>query len=86
MKNALVRVFFEPIWSIVVLPLFFMSTAFWDFARFLVGSPDLQESAKKGKRSPKSKEEPRNHHFRQRLQKGMEHSRQEMSKLEPEFL
>jgi hypothetical protein len=35
-----------------VLPLFFMSTVVWDFARFLVESPDLQESDKKGKRSP----------------------------------
>jgi hypothetical protein len=35
---------------------------------------------------PKSKEEPRNHHFKQKLQKEMEHSKQEISKLEPEFL
>jgi hypothetical protein len=49
MKNALARVLFEPIWSIIVLPLFFMSTVVWDFARFLVESPDLQESVKKRK-------------------------------------
>jgi hypothetical protein len=52
MKNVLVRALFEPIWSIIVLPLFFMSTVVWDFARFLVESTDLQESVKKGKRSP----------------------------------
>jgi hypothetical protein len=49
MKNALVRALFEPIWSIIVLPLFFMSTVVWDFARFLLESPDLQESVKKWK-------------------------------------
>jgi cytochrome b subunit of formate dehydrogenase len=49
MKNALVRVLFEPIWSIIVLPLFFMSTVVWYFARFLVESPDLQESVKRRK-------------------------------------
>jgi hypothetical protein len=49
MKNALVRALFEPIWSIIVLPLFFMSTVVWDFARFLVESSDLQESVKKRK-------------------------------------
>jgi hypothetical protein len=49
MKNALVRDLFEPIWSIIVLPLFFMSTAVWDFARFLVGLSDLQESVTKRK-------------------------------------
>jgi ABC-type polysaccharide/polyol phosphate export permease len=49
MKNALVRALFEPIWSIIVLPLFFMSTVVWDFARLLVESPDLQESVKKRK-------------------------------------
>jgi hypothetical protein len=35
---------------------------------------------------PKRKEEPRNHHFKQKLQKEMEHSKQEISKFEPEFL
>jgi hypothetical protein len=49
MNNALVRVLFEPIWSIIVLPLFLMSTVVWDFARFLVESPELQESVKKRK-------------------------------------
>jgi hypothetical protein len=49
MKNALVRALFEPIWSIIVLPLFFMSTVVWDFARFLVESSDLQESVTKSK-------------------------------------
>jgi hypothetical protein len=49
MKNALVRALFEPIWSIIVLPLFFMSTVVWDFARFLVESSDLQESVTKMK-------------------------------------
>jgi hypothetical protein len=32
-----------------VLPLFFISTVVWDFARFLVESPDLQESVKNRK-------------------------------------
>jgi hypothetical protein len=41
--------FFEPIWSFILLPLFFMTTVVWDFARFLVESPDLQDSAKKRK-------------------------------------
>jgi hypothetical protein len=49
MKNALVRALFEPIWSIIVFPLFFMSTVVWDFARFLVESSDLQESVTKRK-------------------------------------
>jgi hypothetical protein len=49
MKNALVRALFEPIWSIIVLPFFFMSTVVWKFARFLLESPDLQESVKKRK-------------------------------------
>jgi hypothetical protein len=49
MKNALVRALFEPIWSIIVLPLFFMSNVVWEFSRFLVESPDLQESVKKRK-------------------------------------
>jgi hypothetical protein len=44
MKNSLVRVFFEPVWSTLVLPLFFINTLLWDLARFLVESPDLQES------------------------------------------
>jgi hypothetical protein len=44
MKNYLVRVFFEPVWSTLVLPLFFINTVLWDLARFLVESPDLQES------------------------------------------
>jgi hypothetical protein len=35
---------------------------------------------------PNPKEDPRNHHFKQKLQKEMEHSKQEISKLEPEFL
>jgi hypothetical protein len=48
MKNAPVRALFEPIWSIIVLPLFFMSTVVWDFARLLVAS-DLQESVTKRK-------------------------------------
>jgi hypothetical protein len=48
-KNALVRSLFEPIWTIIVLPLFFMSTVVWYFARFLVESPDLQEYVKKRK-------------------------------------
>jgi hypothetical protein len=48
MKNALVQIFFELIWSTIVLPLFFINTMIWDFARFLVESPDLQESSKKG--------------------------------------
>jgi hypothetical protein len=41
MKNALVQ--------IIVLLLLFMSTVVWDFAQFLLESPDLQESAKKRK-------------------------------------
>jgi hypothetical protein len=41
MKNALVRVLFEPIWSIIVRSLFFMRTVVWDCARFLVEAPDL---------------------------------------------
>jgi hypothetical protein len=49
MKNALVRALFEPIWSIIVLLLFFMSNVVWDFARFLVESSDLQESVTKRK-------------------------------------
>jgi ABC-type polysaccharide/polyol phosphate export permease len=49
MKNALIQALFEPIWSIILLPLFFMSTVVWDFARFLVESPDLQESVNKRK-------------------------------------
>jgi hypothetical protein len=49
MKNALIRALFEPLWSIIVLPLFFMSTVVWDFARFLVESSDLQESVTKKK-------------------------------------
>jgi hypothetical protein len=49
MNNALVRALFEPIWSIIVLPLFFMSTVVWDFARLLVESSDLQESVTKSK-------------------------------------
>jgi hypothetical protein len=49
MKNALVRALFEPIWSIIVLLLFFMSTVVWDFARFLVESSDMQESVTKRK-------------------------------------
>jgi hypothetical protein len=35
-EDALVRALFEPIWSIIVLPLFFMSTVVWDFARLLM--------------------------------------------------
>jgi hypothetical protein len=35
---------------------------------------------------PNPKEGPRNHHFKQKLQQEMEHSKQEISKLEPEFL
>jgi hypothetical protein len=50
MNNSLVRVFFEPIWSTLVLPLFFIDTVIWDLARFLVESPDLQESSKKKER------------------------------------
>jgi hypothetical protein len=49
MKNAPVRALFEPIWSIIVLPLFFMSTVVWDFARFLGESSDLQDSVTKRK-------------------------------------
>jgi hypothetical protein len=49
MKNSLVRVFFEPIWSTLVLPLFFVNTVIWDLARFLVESPDLKESSNKRK-------------------------------------
>jgi hypothetical protein len=49
MKNALVRDLFEPIWIIIVLLLFFMSTAVWDFARFLVESSGLQECVTKRK-------------------------------------
>jgi hypothetical protein len=49
MKNALVRVFFEPIWSTMMLPLFFINTVIWHLARFLVESPELQESSKKRK-------------------------------------
>jgi hypothetical protein len=49
MKNSLVRVFFEPIWSTLVLPLFFIDTVIWDLAQFLVESPDLQESSNKRK-------------------------------------
>jgi hypothetical protein len=49
MKNALVRALFEPIGSIIVLPVFFMSTVVWDFARFLVESSDLRESVTKMK-------------------------------------
>jgi hypothetical protein len=49
MKNDLARALFETIWSIIVLPLFFMSTIVWDFSRFLVESPDLQESVEKRK-------------------------------------
>jgi hypothetical protein len=36
MKNSLARVFFEPVWSTLVLPLFFINTLLWDLARFLV--------------------------------------------------
>jgi hypothetical protein len=53
MKNALVRALFELIWSIIVIPLFFMSTVVWDFAQFLVESSDLQELLQKVKRSQK---------------------------------
>jgi ABC-type polysaccharide/polyol phosphate export permease len=49
MKNDLVRALFEPIWSIIVFPLFFMSTVVWNFSRFLVESSDLQESVTKRK-------------------------------------
>jgi hypothetical protein len=49
MKNYLVRVFFAAIWSTLVLPLFFINTVIWDLARFLVESPDLQESSNKRK-------------------------------------
>jgi hypothetical protein len=49
MKNALVRALFEPVWSIIVLLLFFMSTVVWDFARFIVESSGLQESVTKRK-------------------------------------
>jgi hypothetical protein len=49
MNNSLVRVFFEPVWSTLVLPLFFINTLLWDLARFLVESPDLQESSNKRK-------------------------------------
>jgi hypothetical protein len=49
MKNDLVRSLFELIWSIIVLPLFFMSTVVWEFARFLVESSDLQEYVTKRK-------------------------------------
>jgi hypothetical protein len=49
MNNSLVRVLFEPIWSTLVLPLFFINTVIWDLARFLVESPDLQESSNKRK-------------------------------------
>jgi hypothetical protein len=35
---------------------------------------------------PKPKKDPRNHQFKQKLQKEMEHSKQEISRLEPEFL
>jgi hypothetical protein len=49
MKNYLVRVFFEPVWSTLVLPLFFINTLLWDLARFLVESPDLKESSNKRK-------------------------------------
>jgi hypothetical protein len=49
MKNYLVRVFFEPVWSTLVLPLFFINTLLWDLARLLVESPDLQESSNKRK-------------------------------------
>jgi hypothetical protein len=49
MKNALDRVFFEPIWSTMVLPLFFVNAVIWYLARFLVESPELQESSKKRK-------------------------------------
>jgi hypothetical protein len=49
MQNALVRVFFEPIWSTMVLTLFFINTVIWDLSRFLVESPELQDSSKKRK-------------------------------------
>jgi hypothetical protein len=49
MKNALVRVFFEPVWSTMVPPLFFINTVIGDIARLLVESPEWQESSKKRK-------------------------------------
>jgi hypothetical protein len=49
MKNSLVRVLFEPVWSTLVLQLFFINTLLWDLVRFLVESPDLQESSNKRK-------------------------------------
>jgi hypothetical protein len=49
MKNSLVRVFFEPVWSALVLPLFLINTVLWYLARSLVESPDLQESSNKRK-------------------------------------
>jgi hypothetical protein len=49
MNNDLVRVFFEHIWSTMVLTLFSINTVIWDLAIFLVESPELQESSKKRK-------------------------------------
>jgi hypothetical protein len=47
MKNYLIRVFFEPVWITLVLPLFFINTLLWDLARLMVESPDVQESSKR---------------------------------------
>jgi hypothetical protein len=49
MKNSLVQVFFEPVWSTLVLPLFFINTLLWDIVLLLGESPDLQESSSKRK-------------------------------------
>jgi hypothetical protein len=36
MNNAPVHVFFERIWSTLVLPLFFINTVIWDLAQFML--------------------------------------------------